>query len=140
MDIKQYLRDIIKQDRLIHTKLDEVQKLKDIAYKVGGSDLSNERVQMSLNSDKIGDVVSKIVNLEWEIIEDVERCIEIKRDLLSQINKLNNVDYQNVLTLRYFNSDFKTWEEIAAFLGYSYRQVLRIHGKALLELKKICKK
>jgi DNA-directed RNA polymerase specialized sigma subunit len=56
-------------------------------------------------------------------------------DVIETINQVDDPIYQLILERRYIEG--KTWEEIAAGLGYDRSTVWRNHGKALKEIFKI---
>jgi DNA-directed RNA polymerase specialized sigma subunit len=59
--------------------------------------------------------------------------IELKAEIESKINSVENLKLRELLKCRYL--DFKSWEEIAYLNGYSWRHVFRLHEKALDEIK-----
>ena len=52
----------------------------------------------------------------------------------SEIQSLDSPVYIDILYKRYV--EYKTLEEIAVEMSYSYRQVLRLHGLALQDFKR----
>ena len=50
-------------------------------------------------------------------------------------NELDDATLRTILILRYLN--FQTWEMIACRIHYSYKQVCRLHGKALNLIKDV---
>ena len=60
---------------------------------------------------------------------------EILKQITNAIMKVENNIYKNILISRYIN--FETWENISQNIGYSYRQILRLHEKALQKVKNV---
>ena len=60
---------------------------------------------------------------------------EILKQITNAIMKVENNIYKNILISRYIN--FETWENISQNIGYSYRQILRLHEKALRKVKDV---
>lgn len=73
--------------------------------------------------------------------ELIDKCIdglyEIKKEILENINKIDDSTVRTLLILRYLN--FETWERIACKMNYSYKQVCRLHSKALDLIKDVPK-
>jgi DNA-directed RNA polymerase specialized sigma subunit len=82
---------------------------------------------------KSGDIIAKIVDLEEEINRDIDRLVELKKEIEDTIEQIE--DEQLRLLLRYRYIDGKVWEQIAVDMGYGWRHIHRLHSKALDELK-----
>ena len=68
----------------------------------------------------------KSFNIKRELID---KYIDVKNKIIEQIEQINNEDYYTVLFLRYVRKF--TFEKIANETGWCWRQVHRIHAKAL---------
>ena len=77
----------------------------------------------------MADAVEKIIDLEHEINRDIDRLVDLKRDMVKVIKAVDNTEYQTLLELRYLC--FKTWEQIAITMGYSERSIYNLHEAAL---------
>jgi hypothetical protein len=82
----------------------------------------------------MADAVAKIVDLQAEINNDIDRLVDLKREIVGIIKTVNNPEYQTLLEKRYLC--FDTWEQIAVDMGYSLRWVHIIHSRILVELGK----
>lgn len=71
--------------------------------------------------------------LYQEVKHAYQRCIEIRREVRSAIETLENDTEKTVLLYRYISG--RQWEQIAAEMHYSCRRVLQIHGNALYHFK-----
>lgn len=134
METKQYLNQIERLEKQIQNKLSEIYQLKTMACSVTVSNSDGERVQTSSDKDKMGSTVAKIVDLEKETDRLVDEFVEKRNHIIKQIDNMENVDYYNVLSLRYVSQN--TFEDIAKKTNWSIRQTFRIHGQALLEFEK----
>lgn len=133
MDTKQYLNQISRLDLMIKNKITELSTLREMCY--GLSAISNEeRVQTTPNHDKIGTVVAKLDSLERKIDALVDEYADKREKIISQIDSIDDECLYNVLFARYIEK--KTFEKIATEMNYSFRQVTRIHGRALREFEK----
>ena len=63
------------------------------------------------NVQQMEDIICKIVDLEKEINEDINRLVDLKFEIMSIIKAIGNLIYQTLLEQRYLC--FRTWEQIA---------------------------
>jgi DNA-directed RNA polymerase specialized sigma24 family protein len=82
---------------------------------------------------KTEELVAKIVDLEREIDADVDRLISIRDNIKAIIEAVE--DDRERLLLQYRYLDGRTFEEIAVQMHYSWRQIHRLHSRALTNLK-----
>lgn len=73
--------------------------------------------------------ISKIVDLETEINAEIDKLVEKRKEIEGIIRAVEDNILRTLLEYRYING--KKWEEIAQMMGYDYRYILKIHGKAL---------
>ena len=132
MNAKQYLKQAYKLNELIESDKEELESLRSLATSISG-DMTQERVQSSPSNDKILNVISKIIDLENEIDEEIEKLITLKKQIRDVINKVEDVNERLVLKYRYLI--FLQWDEICIKLNYSKRQMYRIHDSALESVK-----
>ena len=132
MDTKQYLGQIGRLDRMIKNKMTELAQYKDLAY--GLSSITNEeRVQTTPEFDKMSGKVAKIIEIEQKIDSLIDEYVDKKNLIISQIDKIENETYYEILFARYIEK--KTFEKIADEMNYSFRNTTRIHGRALREFE-----
>jgi hypothetical protein len=134
MSIKQFLNQAFYLNKLIEANKLELFRLRELAASVGSPDLSKDYVKSSGNTDKIGEIVARIVDLEDVIQADIDRYIKIKADIRALIANVENDCLRLVLQKRYLN--LGKWEQIAVSMNYSVMQIWRLHGKALIEAAK----
>ena len=133
MDTKQYLQQISRLDRMINNKLAEISQLRELAMSVSAIK-NEERVQTTPNFDKIGTAYCKIEEMEEKLDKLIDEYVDKKNLIISQIDKIENETYYEILFARYIEK--KTFEKIADELTYSWRQIIRLHGRALQEFEK----
>ena len=81
---------------------------------------------------KIGDLSDAIAALEGyaqRLNEKWDELINLRETAKKLIDTLKDGRYREVLTLRYL--DGQSWEQVAVTMGYTYRGVTGLHGKAL---------
>lgn len=132
MGTKEYLQQIGRYDRLINNKLVELAQYRSMACSVSAVK-NDERVQSSPSYDTMDKIVSKIEQMENEIDTLVDRYIDNKRIIISQIDGMSDEMTYQILFSRYVEQ--KTFEKMAIEMNYCYKQIIRRHGKALQEFE-----
>lgn len=134
MTPKQYLQQAYLLDEKINSRLRELEQLRRLEASVQGVDLTRERVQCSRRfGSQVENIAQKIIDLEQRINSEIDRLLELKLEIRKVIESVDNETEQLLLRLRYI--EYKRWYEIAEIMGYSKRQVTRLHGYALQKIK-----
>lgn len=128
MDVKAYLSQAYRIDQRINSKLEQIVSLRELATKAT-STLSDMPSSGTRNIHSMEGIITKMVDLEEEINIDIDTLVDLKREFVSNIKKINNPEHQTLLELRYLC--FKTWEQIAVGMGYDLRYLHKLHGRAL---------
>lgn len=134
MKAKEYLQQIKKCDKLIENKLSEIKSLYDLTTSIT-TGLKEDVVQSSGVTDKIGDTVSKIIDLQQEINDDIDSFVDLKREIMSVIDRIDDVNLIDILYKRYFK--YETWERIATEMNFTYQWVCKLHGRALQKVQQL---
>lgn len=85
-----------------------------------------------LGEDKIQTAVEKTCMIEEEIIEEIDRLADLRREIMTAIAEVPNPAQREVLERRYIR--LQSLERIAVEMNYSYAHVLRLHGWALQQV------
>ena len=134
MTAKQYLSQISRLNKMINNKLSEIYQLKSMALNI--SVLNDEKnIKTSSGKDRIGDMIAKVVDMEREAQCYVDLYTDLRRKVISQIDSMPKEKHYKVLFAKYIED--KTFDVIADEMGYSWRQIIRIHGEALLEFEEL---
>ena len=128
MTAKEYLGQAYRLDQRINSKLEQVLSLRDLTTKATAT-MSDMPGGGSRNVYKMQDIIGKIIDLENEINADIDQLVDLKRDIVTIIKAVENPEYQTLLELRYLC--FKTWEQIAVYMGYELRYLHKLHQRAL---------
>ena len=120
---KSRLRLVGKIDRLINNKLKEIDRLKEIATSV--SNPLSLNLAKSGNDDKIGTIITKIIDYQ----EDVAAQIDYYIDLKKQIESIEDSQMSELLYMRYI--DDRSWKEIEILMKLSRGWMFKLHGKSL---------
>jgi len=128
MTTKDYLNQINRLNMLVNNKLAEIAQYRELSCSISAVK-NEEKVMASPNQDKIGTNIAKIDEMERKLDEIIDDYIDKKNYIISQIQDIENDDYYEILFARYIEK--LTFEKIANKTGWCWRQVHRIHAKAL---------
>ena len=136
-DVKRYLQQIRLYDSRINAKLAERDRLKDMLTKITPT-LRDDAVSGGNGSqDRLSDAVAKIVDLEAEIDREVDAFLDARQTVSKTLDKIDDTNQFNILHQRYVQG--KTLEQVADNMGYTYRWICSMHGRALQTVEKILK-
>ena len=128
MTARDYLSQAYRLDQRINSKLEQVESLNELATKVS-STLTGMPKNPNSATSTMADTVTKIIALQAEINNDIDRLVDLKREMVAVIKAVSNTERQTLLELRYLC--FKTWEQIAVEMNYTVRNVHLLHKEAL---------
>lgn len=129
-----FLERVQKLDKLIENKLIEIERWKEIALNIG-TKLDGERVKGGGgNNQTMADAISRYVDIEREITEDIDNLIKAKSEVVEVIEQLNAYDY-DILHKIYVQG--LTMFEVADKLKIGYSTVTTAHGRALQKVQEI---
>ena len=126
MTAKEYLSQYRRAINEIESKRNEIEQLEALAEYVSPR---GERGGSGYASDKVGALAAKLADEKDRLQQDVIALLEVRAEIKSRIEQIDNDRYRLVLTERYINC--KQWENISADAHYSLRAVLYIHRDAL---------
>jgi DNA-directed RNA polymerase specialized sigma subunit len=127
-----YLKRFIILDREIDRKLKEISRWRGMLGKVTSVYTSELKGGGSIYG-KAEDIIAKIVDLEQEVNNDVDRLVDVRREIGQVIEAVE--DDRERLLLQYRYLDGRTFEWIAAGMNYSWRHTHRLHSTALSGIK-----
>lgn len=130
---KEYLRQLRTAEIKIEQKEEELERLKSSLESIStGTD--SERVQTTPR-DRLSEEITRIVDLEKEINSDLGAMLMLRNKIINEIQSMDNPVYIDILYKRYVQ--YKSLEEIAVEMSYSYVHIRRLHGYALIQFSKI---
>ena len=135
MSPKEYLLQVQTMDEKIRQRQQQLSELKATMYGLKGSSIG-EKVQ----SSTVGDAafvhsIERMEAIEREISTLVANYVEKKNLIISQIQRLGNRNYMDLLYKRYV--EYKRLKLIAVEMHYSFVYIRRMHGWALLAFNRI---
>ena len=125
---KNYLMRAYRIDQRIENKMNQIEKLHDLATKatVTYSDMPKNP---NRGGSRMEDAILSIIELEAEINQDMAELVEIKRQIMTSVKSVTDPELQLLLELRYLN--YISWEKIALEMNFSIDNVFKLHKKAL---------
>lgn len=134
MTAKEYLKQALTIDQRINDKLEQVSRLRDMATKAT-STISDMPGAASPAPHKMECVVTRLMDTENEIDEEIEKLVALKVDITKTIWKVEDINCRLVLEFRYLS--FMSWEKIGESLNYTVRWVHKLHARGLTAVEKI---
>ena len=134
MNAKEFFQRNYYLEQRVNSRLRRLSDLRQLAGRVTSS-LGREPVSGSADVHKLDGTIAKIVDMEREINEEIDRLVDVKREAMAVIRQVEHPDQQLVLELRYL--DFKSWPAIAEEMGLSPRWVQTLHERALAAVENI---
>lgn len=133
MTVKKYLSRYRTLDDSINAKLEQVEELRRKAQTVGGGG-DRTGARSSQPRDRVGEITNRLVDLEREINEEIDQSVDLQREIRAAIAAVSEERLRTLLEYKYINGF--TLEQIAVAMNYSYPQICRLHGKALMLVRK----
>lgn len=128
MTAREYLNQAHRLDQRIDAKIEQVASLNAMATKCTAT-LSGMPHNPNRGTSSMEDTIVKIIDLQHDINQDIDRLVDLKREIAAVINAVDNSECRILLELRYLC--FKTWEQIAVEMNYGIDNIYKLHNKAL---------
>ena len=134
MNATEYLSQAYLLDQQIETKLQQISSLRALAGTMR-SFTGNEPVAHTRNVTQLEDTVIKIMEEEQALNEQIDRLVDLKKEIAQTISQVKNVTYQLILVKRHLC--FLMWEQIACEMHYGVRTVQTKYNEALQIVQRI---
>ncbi len=128
MNIRELLKSHNEVNNLIDVKLEQIAELRSLAAKVTTSPFTESHSQGTY-TDRVGRTTARIIDLENEINDEIDRLVELKIRIRELVSALTDGIQRSVIERHYILNE--PWEKIGEKLGYSRRHIVRIHDKAI---------
>lgn len=128
MTAKAWLKRGWQLDREINSLLRTKQETRDRLTSVTAG-YDGESVQGTRDPHRY----DRLAELDEKIDQRIDQLIQVKGEIADAIAQVQDTRYRTLLTERYLC--FRTWEQIAVDMNYSWKHIHRIHGEALIELE-----
>jgi len=136
MKTEDYLNQARHLDTQINSKLSQIESLSALATKCTAT-LTDMPGNKNNGTSKMEDTILKIITLQEEINSDIDVLVDLKKEIMTIIKKVENSEYRTLLENRYLS--FLSWEKIAVEMKYSIQQVYRKRTEALKKIEEILK-
>lgn len=130
---KQYLNQAYRLNELIESHIEELRMLRETSDGLSAVNYDKERVQTNNTTSPVETTVQKIMAQEDKINAEIDRFVDLKAEIHTEISKVSDPTEQLVLRLRYIQ--FKSWPDIQGILGKKERRAFVIHTTALNHFK-----
>lgn len=134
---KEYLLNMERLDAQINVRLSEKDDLKEKLTHITPTLSPDKGSGGGGMQDKVAGIIARMIDLESRINADIDRLADQKQEALALLDKMENPTYMTVLHRRYFLHE--TFERIAIDMNYSWRWVIKLHGRALQAFDKLLK-
>lgn len=131
---KEYLLQAKNLNDYINSKFKEISQLRSRICSLQGVSYDGINVKGGTGHN-FTDAVDSLLKLEQYIDGQIDKLTQLKKEIADKIDRLSDNRFKTVLT-RYYLCD-ETFEAIAEETSYSLRQVLRLHGLALEEFRRV---
>lgn len=128
MKAKEYLQGIKKANERIDAKLKKRDHLQSMRYKITQT-MKQDVVSGGGTNGGFSNASDELIDLEREIDAAVDHYVDLLREAEAMLEQVENQNYYDVLRKRYW--EYASIEKIAVDMGYSYRNVCYLHGRAL---------
>ena len=132
------LNNIIRTEIEINLKGKEIEKWRSMRERIT-SQLQDNKVSSGGGGvqDKLGELTACILDLEAELLEDVKRLTEYRKEVEKIISSLENPNEYNMMYRRYIL--YQPWGTIAKELHYSKDGLMKMHKRILETLEESTK-
>lgn len=131
MTAKGYLQQAYRIDQRINSKIEQVASLRELSQKATATLTDMPKGSQNIHSKE--NIITKMLDLENDINADINKLVDLKREIVGVINNVSEPELQTILEQRYLC--FKGWEQIAVDMGYSLQHIFRLHAAALKKIK-----
>ena len=123
---KEYLlryRDAVRSEKQIN------EEIKQLRLDTMMPAVVNDGMPHGSGAGDLSGYAARVDELLADLKDQMEKRIAIRREITQKIEEMSSETEKMVLRYRYIH--LLNWEEIAVKMGYVYRNVLYLHGKAL---------
>lgn len=131
---KEYLFQAKNLDDYINAKTAEAAQLRSRIMRLQGISYDGVHVSGGAKHD-FTDTINSLIRLEQYIDAQVDKLVDLRKEIGDQIGRIGDNRFRAVLTRYYLCNE--RFETIAKKMGYSLIHIKRLHGLALNDFRKI---
>ena len=128
MTAKEYLRRIRDAESDLRSAEADYQRARDDAMNLKAIEYDKDKVSNSHIGD-LSDAIAALEKYAERVNAKWDELIAMREEAKERIGEIADGRYREVLMRRYIWGE--SWEYIAVGMGYAFRTVLWLHGKAL---------
>lgn len=132
MTAKEYLRRIRDAESDLRSAEMDYLRARDDVMNLKAIEYDKDKVSNSHIGD-LSDAIAALEKYAARVSEQWDRLIVMREEAKAQIEQIADGRYREVLHRRYLQGE--SWEYIAVGMGYAFRTVLWLHGKALKQFE-----
>ena len=134
MTVKEYLSCVkLKQEEITETE-EYIERLRT-TLGIAGIDYERDKIQTSVNGDKLGDTFVKIFEAEENLKRMKENFVIFRVRVMNMIQQVPEKKHREILNLVYL--DYLKLKQVADVVGYSYDYIRELHTEALNSFSEI---
>jgi ferritin-like metal-binding protein YciE len=126
---KRYLQRYTKLKNAIDQKLSEYEQLRALCERA--TTTITGMPPSGRNSRE--DAYVRMIEMGDKINDEIDRYVDMRGEIEAAISTVEDITLQTLLRYRYLEGF--TWEKVAVELNYCWRQIIRLHGRALQDIK-----
>ena len=134
MNALEFLQQAYMLEQRIETKLQEISSLRALAETMR-SFAGNEPVCRSRNVTALEDSVIKIMEQEEELNAEIDRLVDLKREIGDVLSEVKDLNFRLILEKRHLC--FESWPRIGEEMGHTERWAQIKHRAALRVVQQI---
>ena len=128
MTAKEYLRRIRDAESDLRSVEMDYQRARDDVMNLKAIEYDKDKVSNSHIGD-LSDAIAALEKYAERVNAKWDELIALRNEAGALIEQIADGRYREVLHRRYLQGE--SWEYIAVGMGYSFRQITRLHGGAL---------
>ena len=132
MTAKEYLRHIRDAESDLRSAEMDYQRARDDVMNLKAIEYDKDKVSNSHIGD-LSDAIAALEKYAERVNAKWDELVVMREEAKAQIEQIADGRYREVLHRRYLQGE--SWEYIAVGMGYAFRTVLWLHGKALKQFE-----
>lgn len=133
MTPKEYLKQSYRLDQKINSDIAEAARLREMAASVGSPGFEEHYNPNRPTEAPFVRCLERVWEMEQKINAEIDKLVDLKEQIRTVIDKVENPDEQMVLRYRYIHN--WTWEQIGDALFADERTIRRWHGRGLQHIE-----
>ena len=133
MNAKEFLRPAYRLDQRINSDIAEMERLREISTSIGSSDFKEHYNHNRPTEAPFVKTLEKVLLLEEKVHAEIDRFGELKEQIRTGIDEVEDSNEQLVLRYRYLHN-YK-WEQIGDILYADESTIRRWHIRALQHVR-----